>query len=358
MSPRQALANVAQRMQRMAVQPLDLLPPVDVTFRDYALAVCRVHQIANPVDPRGYLDILLKVFRNREILDADDVKTLKTSQYLYERLDLSVYHDVDEISRSRAAAYRFLDDNREDLLIPAFQDFVVADLYDANKCNRQGARLPRQIILEYLWREDVLLKGPQFGKYDGQMTTHALRRHAGPRRQRQRPGLGEEAGYPEYGKPGRRGKVAKNWKAAVEEGTRRREAFLKDVAAQIAAGRVGVPIATERGLVGTRMPPLVAESDGRTVKFRLSPHLHLSEDDQTEEEDAGGRRMGDKLLVGAYNVGCGDCIYVRIPRRQTGSTSSSTAARRGTRPCSRRPWNTSARTCSPTAAPPARSAST
>ena len=23
--------------------------------------------------------------------------------------------------------------------------------------------------------------------------------------------------------------------------------------------------------------------------------------------------MGDKLLVRAYNVGCGDCIYVRIP---------------------------------------------
>src|SRR5437868_5910099 len=23
--------------------------------------------------------------------------------------------------------------------------------------------------------------------------------------------------------------------------------------------------------------------------------------------------MGDKLLIRAYNVGCGDCIYVRIP---------------------------------------------
>ena len=66
------------------------------------------------------------------------------------RGSLSVFHDVDEISRSRAAAYRFLDDNREDLLIPAFQDFVIADLYDANKSNRQGGGLPRQIILAHI----------------------------------------------------------------------------------------------------------------------------------------------------------------------------------------------------------------
>ena len=290
MSPRQALANAAQRMQRMAVQPLDLLPPVDVTFRDYALAVCRAHQIANPVDPRGYLDILLKVFRNREILDAADVKMLKTSKYLYERISLSVFHDVDEISRSRAAAYRFLDDNREDLLIPAFQDFVIADLYDANKCNRQGARLPRQIILEYIWREDVPLNGPQYGKYNGQMTTMlcggtlVLDDNGNVLAWARKPGT-----LP-YGKPGRGGKVAESWKASVEEGEERRDAFLKDVAAQIATGRVGVAISTEKGLLGTRMPPLTAESDGRTVQFRLSPHLNLSEDDQTqEEEDAGGR---------------------------------------------------------------------
>ena len=51
-------------------QPLDLLPPVDVTSATTRWPYAVAHQIANPVDPRGYLDILLKVFRNREILDA------------------------------------------------------------------------------------------------------------------------------------------------------------------------------------------------------------------------------------------------------------------------------------------------
>ena len=28
--------------------------------------------------------------------------------------------------------------------------------------------------------------------------------------------------------------------------------------------------------------------------------------------------MGDQLLVRAYNVGCGDCLYVRIPTPKGG----------------------------------------
>lgn len=286
----QVLASAAQRMQRLALQPLDLLPPVDVTFRDYALAVCRSHQIANPVDPQGYFDRLLEVFRKREILDDEDVKDLKVSHYLYERLSLSVFHDVGEISRSRAAAYRFLDDNREDLLIPAFQDFVIADLYDANKCNRQGARLPRQIVLEYVWREDVALDGPRFGKYDGRSTTMlcggtlVLDDNGNVLAWARKPGTQG------YGKPGRRGKIAEAWAASVAEGERRRAEFLDTVAAQVAAGRIGVAIGTEKGLLGTRMPPLTAEDDGDRVRFRLSPHLHLSEDHQIGDEDEGGGR--------------------------------------------------------------------
>ena len=52
-------------------------------------------------------------------------------------MSLEVYLDIDEVSRSRAAAYRFLHDNREQLLIPAFQDFFVADLYDSGEARRQ-----------------------------------------------------------------------------------------------------------------------------------------------------------------------------------------------------------------------------
>jgi len=290
-SPSQALAAAAQRIQRMAVQPLDLLPPVDVTFRDYALAVCRAQQLANPVDPHGYFDMLLEIFHRRQIFDNDDLKMLRTAHYLYERMSLSVYHDVDEISRSRGAAYRFLDDNREDLLIPAFQDFVVSDLYDANKSNRQGARLPRQIVLEYIWREDVALQGSEYGAFSGQSTTMLCGGTLVIDDSGNVLSWARKPGTQPYGKPGRRGKIAESWKASVEEGERRRNAFLKNVAAQIAAGRVGAAIGTEKGLLGTWMPPLTAQSDGATVQFRLSPHLHLSDDDQTqEEEDAGGRQ--------------------------------------------------------------------
>src|SRR5262249_6727818 len=49
-----ALADTVPRMRMLAIQPLDLLPPCAVTFRDYALAVLRSEQVANPTDPSGY----------------------------------------------------------------------------------------------------------------------------------------------------------------------------------------------------------------------------------------------------------------------------------------------------------------
>ena len=100
-SPLQAFWNAADRMQRMAIQPLDLLPPVEVTFRDYALAVCRSQRLADPLDPQDYYGMLIKVFRKREILSAEDVKELKEPRYLNDRLDLTVRH-TSTASRDRA----------------------------------------------------------------------------------------------------------------------------------------------------------------------------------------------------------------------------------------------------------------
>lgn len=96
------------------------------------------------MDPHGYYGMLIDVFRRRGILTAADKKRLEQPQYLYNRLKLTVPPDMDEVSRSRAAAYRFLDDNREDLLISASRDFFVCDLYEAKKLTRQAAqrRLP------------------------------------------------------------------------------------------------------------------------------------------------------------------------------------------------------------------------
>lgn len=279
-SPAQAFWRAADRMQRTAIQPLDLLPPVDVTFRDYALAVCRSQQLADPIDPHDYYGMLIKVFRERGILSDKDEQRLRQPQYLYDRLRLCVYHDINDISRSRAAAYRFLDDNRQELLIPASQDFFIADLYDANKRGRQAARLPRQIILEYVWREDVLLQGKRFGQFDGRWTsmlcggTLVFDDNGNVLAWAMKPGS-----LPYGGKRVRRGAVAESWESAVAEGTARRKELLDDLAAQIAAGRVGAVIGSAKGLLGA-VPPLIAEGEEDQVRFRLSPHLHLSHDDE------------------------------------------------------------------------------
>jgi hypothetical protein len=290
-SAKELFWNAADRMQRTAIQPLDLLPPVDVTFRDYALAVCRSQQLSDPLDPKGYYDMLITVFRKRQILSAEDEEHLTEPRYLLDRLSLTVRHSVDRIARSRASAYEFLDDNREDLLIPASRDFFVADLYDADKRGRQNLPLPRQIILQYAWREEVPLDGARFGKYAGRMTTMLC---------------GGTLVFNEDGnviswmmKPGsqlyggtraRTGKIQERWIAAQQEGSERRAAMLDHIAAQIAAGRVGALLGSSKGFLGSLMPPMTADDEGDVVRFRSSPHLHLSEDTHLASEDSGARQ--------------------------------------------------------------------
>jgi hypothetical protein len=83
-----------------------------------------------------------------------------------------VYHDIARVSRSRTAAYYFLSDNREMLRIPPHQDLHVVDLYDNSKYGAAAERLPREIVLEYLWGEEVELvndpeQGLSFGRWNG-----------------------------------------------------------------------------------------------------------------------------------------------------------------------------------------------
>jgi len=276
----QAFWNAIQRMQRMAIQPLDLLPPTDVTFRDYALAVLRAEALSNPTDPYGHHDRMLKVFVNREILSEQDLIELSEPQYLYDRLRVGVFHDITSIFRSRASAYRFLDDNRNDLLIPSGQDLIVADLYDAHKLTRQALRLPRQIILVYIWREDVLLEGARFGQFSGQWTSMLC---------------GGTLVFDENGsvlswarKPGTKGRDTKAWRSEIEAGTIRKENFLAGMAKSIARGDVGAALGSSKGLLGTQVPPLNARQEDGMVHFELSPHLNLEGEDHDHYE--GGRR--------------------------------------------------------------------
>jgi hypothetical protein len=43
----------------------------------------------------------------------------------------------------------------------------VTDLYDTDKTAEAGRRLPREIVLEYMWREDITLNDNLFGVLKG-----------------------------------------------------------------------------------------------------------------------------------------------------------------------------------------------
>ena len=291
---KQVFWEAADRMQRTAIQPLDLLPPVEVTFRDYAFAVCRSQELSDPLDPEGYYALLIDVFRAREVLTADDEAELKAPHYLYDRLELNVRHRIDDISRSRASAYRYLDDNREDLLIPASRDFFVADLYDARKRFRQNLPLPRQIVLQYVWREEITLEGARFGRFDGRTTTMlcggtlVFNENGNVLSWMKKPGSQPYGGTWDRDDDTVRGRA---WAAAVSEGEARRTALLDHIAAQIALGRVGPLLESPKGLAAALVPPMTAVDDGDRVRFSLSPHLHLSEDAHVDGEAETGERQ-------------------------------------------------------------------
>jgi len=103
----QAFYYAIEKMQRVAIQTLDLLPPVDITFRDYVFEVLRMYSIANLNDVHKYFDLILACFVKRKILTRYEVNKLKEPSNLYDRLDLKVFHEIDSVFRSRATAYRF-----------------------------------------------------------------------------------------------------------------------------------------------------------------------------------------------------------------------------------------------------------
>jgi hypothetical protein len=281
-SPKAALWSTIRRMQCMAVQPLDLLPPVDVTFEDYALAVLRAEQIANPTDPNGYRNMMIDVFVARGLLSEVQAAELKKPVTVFDRLDVAVFHDPQSIAASRANAYRFLDDNRRNLFIPFAADVVVTDLSMAQKLTVAARRLPRQVLLQYIWREDVPLEGERFGRFEGEMTsmlcggTLALDIDGNCLAWARKPGTMPLIKGPRE----RQGEEA-------EAGRKRRDAFLDALAARVAAGRIGDGVAGgAAGLLAKSIAPMTSHVVDGTVRFGLSPHIGIHSD---EDEEMGER---------------------------------------------------------------------
>ncbi len=276
-----ALAQTVPRMQLLAIQPLDLLPPCSVTFRDYALAVLRSEQVANPTDPSGYRALMIDCFVARGILTKGDRKKLLAPAPVFTRPPLDTFHPIDAIAASRGGAYRFLDDNRAKLFIPFNADIEVLEIVRANKYARDGRALPEQIVLQYLWREELVLDGKRFGRFAGARTTmlcgatmvldqngnliHWVRKPGGA-------GVGD----------------SKAQIAEQAEGVRRRTEMLDTIAARVASGSIGETIGGELGLVEHASPPFGVEQVDGTIRFTRAPHFSIRGD--AHDDDTGGRQ--------------------------------------------------------------------
>src|SRR5690606_1278010 len=135
-SPLQALWWAADRFRRLALQPLDFCPPVDIQFADYGRAVLKnflLYEEHESSNGRAYLDLIQDVFHRRLICShkrascSADPRQCAVMPGHTPRME--IMHDINRIARSRAAAYYFLNDNRPQLHIPPEQAFEVVDLY-------------------------------------------------------------------------------------------------------------------------------------------------------------------------------------------------------------------------------------
>ncbi|WEJ14056.1 serine protease (plasmid) [Sinorhizobium sp. K101] len=269
-----------QRMQMMAIQPLDLLPPCDVTFRDYALAVLRAEQVTNPTDPNGYQAMMLDVFIKRGILGEADRAPLLATAAVFDRPQLAIFHSIDSIGASRGGAYRFLDDNRRDLFIPATADVVVAEIARASKLTTEARQMPDQIVVQYIWREEVVLVGDRFGRFAGERTsmpcgaTLVLDQNGNLVHWSRKPGsesLGNSSAE----------------RAEQAAGQARLGEFLNAVEARIRAGMIGETIGGELGLLSRATPPFGFSRVDGAIRFELSPHFSIHDD---ASDELGGRQ--------------------------------------------------------------------
>jgi hypothetical protein len=303
-TPKEVFWNATNTIRGLTLQSLDLLPPVDIHFRDYAFAICGWYKFSNPVDSNNILDLLSQSFKSRGIFDLKDVESLKTSQdtllkpfseigtqpsaqsferLMYRPLRLEISRNIERIIESRESAYRLVDDNREQLLIPLHCDVSVADLYETYKFNSANEPLGTHYVLQYLWREDVQLIGERFAQFDSKHTVmlcggtlvfdqagKILSWSAKP---------GSKPYTTGTSKPSRTSMI---WKSSLVNGKARRKAYLDDLARQIANGQVGNIIQSPLGMLGKDAPSLVAKTmpDG-SIEFQRSPHGHLRSDSGT-----------------------------------------------------------------------------
>ena len=266
---KQALLWAVNRFRRVAFQPLDYLPPADVQFSDYARAVLRADELVDPVDENDFRALMREVFEKRGI-DFATAEAQSESLYFYA-------YDIDRLSRSRTDAYHFLHENRRQLCIPADQDIAVVDLYRTDKTVMGGGRLPREIVLQYAWREEVPLKGARFGRLNGETMsmmcggTLIFDERGNVLHWVSKPGSGAQKIS-----AGRRRTYCK---AERERGQGRRKQFLDYVARRVRRGLVGLAGADEPEETDNPPPMVARRADDGTLRLETIPRLrHWTED--------------------------------------------------------------------------------
>lgn len=298
-SPAQALWWAADRFQRVAIQPLDLCPPCDIQFIDYAKAIIRNDIITNPVDDQGYRPIMLKVFHKRKLCLCDYQPGQELPEdcafkevMVPERANF-VYHSIERISRSRTAAYYFLSDNRRQLLIPPHQDLHVVDLYDAIKYGRGAERLPREVVLEYIWQEVVTLTPTDdldFGQWNGK---HFYLDCGGTLVFDDRGNLLSWFRKPgtEHLSPEEAQKIENNQNspklkrmalADLRNGEKRKEDLLSYLFILIKRRMVGTPIAGSP--FSETDKPFYLFEEGDALRLEMAPHINMEDFTREEEE--------------------------------------------------------------------------
>jgi hypothetical protein len=257
-----ALDNATTHFTRIALRALDYCPPVDIQFIDYARALLQADKLAYPRDDFGYRDIIREIFHERGLCrkSGKDEKEGCDLEPLVQPYKFGFHrYDIARVSSSRTAAYHFLNMNRALLHIPASQDIAVVDLYDTDKEVSAGRRLPKEIVFEYVWREDVLLKGKRFGELEGELVQLIC---------------GGTLVFDERGnvlyfvyKPGVEDKENR------EEGERRRERFLDYVASLARAGMIGLKDEGGKGGLKLWRPAVEGRRVGGSLRFEATPGL-------------------------------------------------------------------------------------
>jgi len=158
-----ALMRAAEVTGRMMLRALDYCPPVDIDYLDYAQAVVKADSVAYPLDERGYRATVKRAFVQRRIADSE-VDLDPTFQMQNDVLrDL----DVEKLASSHTDAYDFVNANRSALEVPPTSNVDVINVYRTHKVSSGGFRPPQEIIVEFIWREELRLDGPRFGPLAG-----------------------------------------------------------------------------------------------------------------------------------------------------------------------------------------------